>query len=62
MYVYVLVSPLGGPHSIRGVGAQVASGALNYVAKCTYVVIAQRHYRGTGIVAERAKCRQRAGR
>ena len=25
-FVYIFVSPLGGPHSIRGVGAQAASG------------------------------------
>jgi hypothetical protein len=66
-----LVSPLGGPHSIRGIGAQAASGALSYTAlnaiaiagACVFcAVIAQRYYRGAGVVAERAKCRQRAAR
>jgi hypothetical protein len=30
----LLVSPLGGPHSIRGIGKLMAGVALNRVAKC----------------------------
>jgi hypothetical protein len=43
----VLVSPLGGPHSIRGVGKSVAGVALNRVAKCRPFPL-ERGCRGTG--------------